>query len=124
MSEDSKKLLELHNKLVAVKATVEQCLNLLMEVRTAEHAQSQLPPPGRLTPAQAVEYVTKRLPEEWVPDLVVQAGVDGVVTVKAKQWMEKGWREVDAAVSTMGGVWITAGKASAWRIPSKGGPLT
>ena len=124
MSEDQQKLQMLHNKLVTIQMEVKRAMDLLMEIRTHEPVPSQLPPPGRLTQAQAVEYVTKRLPEAWVPDLEVSAGIDGSVTVKAKRWMDTGWGDVDRAVSAMGGAWVREGKNSHWRIPSKGGSLT
>ena len=124
MSDRDEKLKQVHNKLVMIQAEVKRAMDMLMEARTGEPTPSQLPPPGRLTPAEAVEYVTKRLPQDVLPDLVVSAGADGVVTVMPKRWLEDAWGDVNAAVGILGGSWVSQGKRSHWLVPAKGGPLT
>jgi hypothetical protein len=124
VSDRDEKLKQVHNKLILARSELEKALNLLTEARTGEPTPSQLPPPGGLTPAEAVKYVVKRLPQDVLPDLVVSAGADGVVTVMPKRWLEDAWGDVNAAVGILGGSWVRAGKQSHWRVPSKGGPLT
>lgn len=57
------------------------------------------------------------LPEELLPKLTFVAQVDGLVTITAT-WLGKGsFDEVSRVVTSMGGKWISAGKASRWEIP-------